>query len=389
MNVLIIGNGISAKSAYELALKTKDNPFLLIGKEEKIEEKYRYYLNEELPQIINKFDLFVISPGVYFDDERLIYIKQYNKKIIGEIEYAYLKMEHKPFIIAITGSNGKTSITEALYYVLSKLNYDVYKGGNIGIPFSSISLSLSNSSFLILELSNFQLDYIDKFTPNIAIITNITPNHLDKVENYESYVKSKLKIYKNMSVNNHLIYLENIDGIIDFKGNKYIIRNNINHLLVNKSIVEKVMDILNINNYEEYLDEFKGVKYRLEKINNHLYHDGKSTTPESTINAIKVINNNDNLIIIIGGKNKNLDFNELINIKVKKFIVYGEVSKILNGDNIINVNTLKEAFNKYKEIKDKNTILLYSPACTSFDQYENYIKRCQEFDQLIREEGYV
>lgn len=390
MKILIIGSGVSAIEAYKLALRVNDIPTLLIGENE-IENVigFTYILNDNLKENINNYDLFVLSPGVYYDDYRLILLKNRNKKIISEIEYAYIHIKEKPLIIAVTGSNGKTSIVEHLYYVFNKLNYPVKKGGNIGIALSSLADNLKKDQILIVEVSNFQLDHIVTFKPDISIITNITPNHLDRVKDFNAYQNSKLRIYQNMNINDDLIYLDTIDNLILFLGNKHIIKDQNNHLVNNKLIVKKVFEILNIIVEEQLINSFKGVEYRLQKLNDFIYHDGKSTTPSSTYNAIKTINNEKNIILIIGGRNKKLSFSKILELKLQKIIVYGELAKELFSDSLIKVKTLKEAIDKFDTIRNKDSILLYSPGCTSFDQYKNYIERCKEFEQLIREKGYV
>lgn len=390
MKILIIGAGISALSAYELALKVDDDPYLLIDKNEinKVDNK-NYYFNDDLPKIIDLFELFIISPGVYYDDKRLILLKEKKKRILSEIDYSYLNIKRNVTIIAVTGSNGKTTIIEWLYYVLLRKNKNVYKAGNIGIPFSSIVLDLKENDFVLLELSNFQLDYSFYIKPQISIITNISENHLDKMQDFNYYVSTKLKIYQNMGVNDYLLINSNLENIVKYKGNIIKIKDKINNRIFNKNIVCNVLKILNIKVSNKFIKSFKGVKYRNQKISKNIYHDGKSTTPSSTLSAIKSIKKRNELIVIIGGRNKNLSFAELLKEKVKYFIVYGELSNLIKGENIINVKTLKEALDKYDLLKNKKTILLYSPACTSFDQYNNYIERCEEFNKLIRGKKYV
>ena len=388
MKVLIIGSGISALSAYNLALDKKDNPILLVSENEadKI-DGYQFILNKDLITKINEYDLFVISPGVYYSDERLIILKKNNKKVISEIEYAYTKLDSKPFIIGVTGSNRKTSIVEHLSIVLKNIRLNVIKGGNIGIAFSSLINKINNENIVILELSNFQLDYIESFKPNIAIITNITPNHLDKTPSYMDYINSKLNIYKNMTNNDHLIILDNLKDLVIYQGYTHHISKQHNHLETNKLFIKKVLNILNIKD-EKFIDEFKGVKYRLQKINDHIYHDGKSTTPSSTLEALRFINN-ENVILILGGRNKNLCFKEILDFKIHKIIVYGELKSEIKGNNVIKVNSLKDAVYKFNSLRNDKSILLYSPGCTSFDQYNSYLERCEEFDKLIKELGYV
>jgi len=389
MKILIIGAGISAISAYELAKKNNDDPYLLIAQNEleKIESK-NYILNEQLKDFIDEFELFIISPGVFYNDPRLIILMKNNKKILSEIDYAYLNINKKVKIIGVTGSNGKTTIVEWLYYILSK-KVTVHKAGNIGIPFSSVIGNIKDNDYVLLELSNFQLDFSRYIKPQIAIITNISENHLDKMKDYNHYLSSKLKIYQNMNKNDHLLINSNLGKVVDYNGNIYRIKNRINHFKYNIKIIEKVLKIMNIKVSKKTIKSFLGVKYRNQKLTSNIYHDGKSTTPTSTLSAIHSFKKKNNLVVIIGGRNKNLSFNDLLKEKVLCFIVYGELSKIIKGKNIFNVNTLKEAIEEYDKIKNKKTILLYSPACTSFDQYKNYIERCEEFDRLIKEKKYV
>lgn len=388
MEILILGRGKSAKALFN-KLKDNNNVKFAIEENEKIDE-YSIYKKDVN---INQYNIFYVSPGISFKDKLIVKLKENNKLISSEINYALDKLKkHK--IIAISGSNGKTTVASILHFILDKLNIKNVVCGNIGDPLVNY-INVSIDTLIILELSSFQLENIKYLNPYISIITNITPNHLDR-HTFEEYIECKKNIYKNINKNNYFIsdkstikkYKMNpICNILTYK--KYKVKSKYlkgNHNYLNFGIIKEVMNILNIKSYKKYIKEFKGVKYRLEYIgkynNTNIYNDAKSSTIYSSIEAVKSVGYN--TLLILGGRNKNIDYSSINNIKVKKIIMYGEEAKKTNLK-IEKFNDLNDIFNYLKLHINEYKNILYSPGFTSFDLYENYIKRGEDFENKCKE----
>lgn len=388
MEILILGRGISAKGLYK-ELSKDNNVTYAIEKYEELDNLSIYKDDVD----INKYDYFYISPGVRNDDKLFINIKKY-KSFSSEIEYALEKLKnHK--IIAITGSNGKTTVASMLHDVLNKKNIKNVVCGNIGDPLINY-VNVSLDTIIILEISSFQLEYLKHIKPYISIITNITPNHLDR-HTYNDYICIKKKITLFQDNNDYLLinkktfitfnFLTNAKTIFIKKKrikNKYLLGN---HNYENFGFIIQVMKILKVKNYKKILTEFKGVKYRLEYIGKYnktrIYNDAKSTTPYSTKVALQCFNYN--TLLIMGGKNKNIDYSFIEKINIKKIIMYGEEAMNNKNNNILKFKTLKDIFIYLKDHINEYKVILYSPGFTSLDQYNNYKERGNEFEKLCFE----
>jgi len=388
MEILILGRGKSALSL-EKELSINNNITFAIEDYEKLDNKSVYKKDVD----INKYEIYYISPGVKNNDELLLKLKDNHKIISSELEYALDKLKnHK--IIAITGSNGKTTVASLLHYVLNKKGIKNVVCGNIGDPLINY-INVDVSTYIILEISSFQLERINNLKPYISIITNITPNHLDR-HTFEQYIEIKKKIYLNQGKDEYLIinrktykeYKINTNTNLKIINNKRIKSEYLigKHNQENISFVCKVLDILNIKNYKKIIKEFRGVKFRLEylgKYNNTLiYNDAKSTTMYSTIEAIKSVGKN--TLLIIGGRNKNIDYSFINDYKVKEIIIFGEEATKTHLS-IKKFKDLKEIMPYLKTNINKYNVVLFSPGFTSFDLYNNYIERGEDFEKLIYE----
>ncbi len=376
------------------------------------------------------YDLMVLSPGIPTD---LDFVQEAQEKIevVGTVEVSQRFISGN--YIGITGTNGKTTTTTLTYEIFKEAGRNAYSVGNIGNPISSVE-DTDNHKDLIAELSSFQLETIKDFRVHIATVLNITEDHLNRHHTMEKYIECKSNIYKNQTEDDYLILnydneitrdlkTENmIPHVIYFSKSKikkgiYV---NDNKIYANVDKQEYIMDVdditipgeHNLENvlaavaiaYLEGIDsrhirkavhEFKGVEHRIEYVSAIdgviCYNDSKATNPDSAIVAIKTMNTP--TILIAGGKDKNNNFDEFINSfngKIKTLILLGETKDIIRKsaeknqfNNIIMVETMEDAVNKAFEKAEKGDAILLSPACASFDMYDNYEKRGEDFKKWI------
>jgi UDP-N-acetylmuramoylalanine--D-glutamate ligase len=409
----------------------------------KIKENYKEVLiingiqweNEQhTEELILNADVVMKSPGI--SDKAPIIKKLVAKKIpvISEIEFA--AQFTNAITIGITGSNGKTTTTMLTYHILKQGALNVGLGGNIGKSFAW-QVAEENYDVYVLELSSFQLDGIINYKPHIAIITNISPDHLDRYDyKYENYIESKFRITRNQTKDDYLIYDADDEAInawlqnnkvkaqlIPFSISKSVengaflnnntMEININeeeflmettqialegkHNMKNAMAATSVANILRIRKQtiRESLSNFQGVEHRLEKvlkIQNVLYiNDSKATNVNATFFALDSMTTP--TVWILGGVDKGNDYTELmalVNEKVKAIICLGvENKKIIDAfgnivDIMVEVDNMHDAVNTARHIAEKGDTVLLSPACASFDLFQNYEDRGNQFKREVR-----
>jgi UDP-N-acetylmuramoylalanine--D-glutamate ligase len=390
MKIAVLGDGVTAK-----AVKNKINT-----------------LSNHSIVGLDAADYIVASPGIPPE--------QYPKTetpIISEIELAYLlfaNTKNCPVFIGITGTNGKTTVTSLLGSIL---NCPV--AGNIGKTL--ISYVPENKTeeenvpkYIVVELSSYQLETTYTFHPKIAIITNITEDHLERHKTLEEYSRVKANIFKNQKENDLLIYKR--DDLLtqsllkkcksklfafDHKEDKYNVKeyiklpgihNQENAIVATYTALELGLPI---DTVLERIKAFNGVEHRIELVTKHndtdIYNDSKSTNPDSTITAIKALQNDG--ILILGGKDKNTSLDELclyIKKNILKVILIGEAKhrfkkelRNKNYDSIIEVDNMQSAVETAFKYVDKAKYLLLSPACASFDMYKNFEDRGKHFKKIV------
>ena len=439
-SIIILGAGESGIGCALLAQSRGYNVF--VSESNNIHESTRIQLienniefeeNSHSKAIKMKPDFVVKSPGIP-DTSQIIksYIKN-NINVISEIEFASRHTDSE--IIAITGSNGKTTTTLLTHQILSDQGLNVTIGGNIGTSFSSLLIS-SDYSYLVLEVSSFQLDGIVEFKPHIAVITNLSPDHLDRYKNYEDYIKSKFRIVMNQNSNDYLIY----DGD-DPTINSYINKNNIKSKLIPFSTERKIEEGAYYNNQSinisinkkklvmptenfsikgkhniknamaaatvahllkirkqtirKSLEHFQSVEHRLENvltINKVNYiNDSKATNVNATYYALDTMEAP--TIWIVGGidkGNKYEDLFPLVHKKVKAIICLGKnnFKLIENFENIVEyiveTTSMEEAVSTAYKIAKPGYNVLLSPACASFDLFDDYKDRGRQFKASVR-----
>jgi UDP-N-acetylmuramoylalanine--D-glutamate ligase len=441
MRLVILGGGESGIGTAILGKKKGYDVF--VSDFGKIKENYKEVLSingikwEEEKHTEKKIlnaDVVMKSPGIP-DKSPIVKMLIENKiPVISEIEFAAPFTKAKT--IGITGSNGKTTTTMLTYHLLKSAGINVGLGGNIGKSFAW-QVAEDKYDYYVLELSSFQLDGIINYKPDIAIITNISPDHLDRYEyKYENYIASKFRITMNQTENNFLIYDADDEAISEwFKNNKtkaqlipfsltktfekgaYIkdknMEININeeefvmetqyialegkHNLKNAMAATSVAKLLQIRKQtiRESLSNFQGVEHRLEKVlkiqNVQYINDSKATNVNAAFFALDSMNSP--TVWIVGGVDKGNDYSELMSLvheKVKAIICLGvDNKKIIDAfgnivDMMIEVTSMQDAVTMAQRLAEKGDTVLLSPACASFDLFENYEDRGRQFKNAVQ-----
>ncbi|MBP2284244.1 UDP-N-acetylmuramoylalanine--D-glutamate ligase [Flavobacterium sp. CG_23.5] len=441
MRLVVLGGGESGIGTAILGKKKGYDVF--VSDFGKIKANYKEVLiingiaweeEQHTEALILNADVVMKSPGI---PEKSPIVKKLIEKgiaVISEIEFA------APFtdatIIGITGSNGKTTTTMLAYHLLKSAGLNVGLGGNIGKSFAWLVADNKFDSY-VLELSSFQLDGIKDFKPHIAIITNISPDHLDRYEyKYENYIDSKFRITMNQTEEDYLIYDADDEAIagwfkthttkaklIPFSLTKTFsegayIKNNKMEITINQeefkmdtehialegkhnmknamaaTSVAKLMQIRK-STIRESLSNFQGVEHRLEKVlkiqNVQYINDSKATNVNATFFALDSMNTP--TVWIVGGVDKGNDYNELMSLvreKVKAIICLGvDNKKIIDVfgnvvDIMVEVDNMNDAVKMAQRLTEKGDTVLLSPACASFDLFENYEDRGNQFKQAVK-----
>ncbi len=370
------------------------------------------------------FDIMIKNPGIEPKHPCVLKALDLKIDIVNEMEVAYHYLPKHIKIIGITGSNGKTTTTTMLYELLKKHHVPCHLGGNIGFPLSQIVNDIKSGDVLVLEISDHQLYNLKDFKTDISILTNICPTHLDFHGNYENYKKTKQKIFNHHGSSDlAIINASNTDSLEvteKIKSRKEYFNNQENYyndkgIYINSKLVIKLSDIKikGSHNYEnilacllalkeiafdkrlikEYLSNFNGVEHRIEivdsKRNIEFYNDSKATNPTSTLIALKTMTKKTHLIL--GGMERSQDFHELdgeIN-KVAGIYAIGEVTKrVANYAKKMHIpcykcETLEKAMHQIKENVQNDEAVLLSPASASWDQYDKFETRGEEFKKLV------
>ena len=439
--LVVLGGGESGVGAALLGKEKEYNVFL--SDAGKIAKKYIDVLRhneiewEEERHTESKIlnaDIVVKSPGIPDHIPLIQKLNTASVSVISEIEFAALFTSAN--IIGITGSNGKTTTTLMVHQILSHAGLDVAIGGNIGDSFAK--QVLNNNTNYVLELSSFQLDGIENFRPHIAIITNITPDHLDRYDyKFENYIASKFRIAMNQTSEDYLIYDSDDEVIVSYlkthniqstlvpfslsrkvKNGTYLEQNNIiiefnnrdiimptttlalegKHNIKNAMAASTVAHLLKIRNatIRESLEGFQGAEHRLEQvltINKVQYvNDSKATNVNATYYALESMNTP--TVWIVGGVDKGNDYKVLfpfVNEKVKAIICLGKDNDALFDafgtmvENIIETQSMIKAVQIAYKIATAGEAVLLSPACASFDLFENYEDRGHQFKAAVRQ----
>jgi len=440
--ILILG---FARSGYEVAkyLIGKDNEVIL--NDSKAEDSHDLEKINELKELGVKFifgshpdnlldssfDFLIKNPGVPIDHKYVLMAKDLNIEVINEVEMAYRLLPDGIKIIGITGTNGKTTTTTLTYEILKKAYGErVVLAGNIGFPLCSFLTTLNNDSILVMEVSCQQLENLSTFKPNIAVMTNLSPAHIDFFKSYDNYKRVKSKLFKNQKNEDiAILNIENKDVMDETKdilattkffsseniiNGSYLKDNNIYYYdevvmscddvkIVGKHNLENVMAAimvakeLGVTNdiICDVISSFSGVEHRLEYVDTindvMFYNDTEATNIKCTQIALSSFNKP--IILILGGLERGQDFTELTPFmkNVKSIVAIGQCrERVLEYGKSIGVDTysyeyLTDGFDKCVEVSKSGDIILLSPASASWDQYKECEIRGAEFKKKVEE----
>ena len=442
--VLVVGTGISGVAATELLLKNGSRVILFDGNQEldaaALKEKNPQLTEVEIilgtlkEEDLKRIDLAVLSPGVPTDLPMVEQIREKEIPIWGEIELAY--QFTKGAVVAITGTNGKTTTTALTGEIMANYFPDVKVVGNIGIPYTSVAADTTDETVTVAEISSFQLETIHEFHPKVTAILNITPDHLNRHHTMECYIRTKESITRNQTRDEVCVlnyedeelrkfgetlhctplYFSSVrkleNGLFYEDGAIYYARDGQNE----KVIDVDELNILGLHNYEnamaatgmaltmgvsldkirESLKKFQAVEHRIEYVTEwngiRFYNDSKGTNPDAAIKGIQAMNRP--TYLIGGGYDKQSTYDEWIESfdgKVKKLVLIGqtrekiaECAKKHGFTQIELCDSLEEAIDVCcKDAKSGDAVLL-SPACASWGMFKNYEERGRIFKEYVR-----
>jgi UDP-N-acetylmuramoylalanine--D-glutamate ligase len=376
-------------------------------------------------------DLIVVSPGVPVDAPPLVQARASGEPVIGEVELA---AQHLPGpIVAITGSNGKTTTTSLAGDILTAGGLPTVVGGNIGTPAISLVEHAARETVIVLEISSFQLETIQTFRPRVAVILNITPDHLDRHRTFQAYVDAKARIFENQQTSDFAVLNEDDPTCLTLagrtrgqvfwfsrkkevkqgaylEGGRILFRDGAGQreiMLVSEIRLKGAHNVENVlggicagvlmgvapDKIRHAVRDFKAVEHRLEYVTTikgvEYYDDSKATNVDATIKALESFPAN--IHLILGGKDKGSDYtvlNDLLRQRVKRVYTIGVAadkieSHIKGAAEIVHAETLDNAIRRAHAVAQPGDIVLLAPACASFDQFQSYNHRGQVFKEVV------
>ena len=376
-------------------------------------------------------DLIVVSPGVPVDAPPLVQARALGESVIGEIELAAQFLPGP--IVAITGSNGKTTTTTLTGEIMTAAGFPALVGGNIGTPAISLAERAKPETVIVLEVSSFQLETIQTFRPRVAVVLNVTPDHLDRHRTFEIYAGAKARIFENQQASDFAVL--NADDptcvamgsraraqVFWFSRSKEVQQGAWTHdgniLFRDASGQREILQVSEIplkgaHNLENVLAavcagtlmgcapekirqavrDFKAVEHRLEFVATirgvDYYNDSKATNVDATIKALESFPAN--IHLILGGKDKGSDYtvlNHLLQQRVKRVYTIGaaaaKIESQIKGPEVVHAETLENAIRKANAVAQSGDVILLAPACASFDQFKSYEHRGRIFKEIVQ-----
>ena len=441
--VLVVGTGKSGVAATGLLLKEKVQT-VLFDADKELDTKEFFEKNPSLNGVslilgdlsdeqIKQFDIAVLSPGVPTDIPMVNRLRDAGVKIWGEIELAYAFGKGR--IIAITGTNGKTTTTALTGEIMAEHYDDVRVVGNIGIPYTSMVQGTTEETVTVAEISSFQLETIHEFRPHVSAILNITPDHLNRHHTMENYIKAKEDITKNQTADDFCVlnyedevlrtFAEKCPAKVIFFSSRrvldegfYLEGEEIMYAHDNKT--DRVINVNDLNllgrhNYEnvmaacamsvsigvpmdkivEVLKTFKALEHRIEYVTEkrgvRFYNDSKGTNPDAAIQGIRAMNRP--TLLIGGGYDKQSEYDEWIEAfdgKVKELVLIGQTADKIEAcakkhwfNNVVKKETFEDAITYCYAHAVSGDAVLLSPACASWGMFPNYEERGRIFKEIV------
>ena len=440
--VLVFGSGISGIGAVKL-LEDHGAEVILYDGNDKLDKvamkeqlgdgvKAEIILGEFPEKLIDTLDIAVLSPGVPTDLPVVNAMRDKKVAVIGEVELAYAF--GKGDVLAITGTNGKTTTTTLLGEIMKAYKEHTYVVGNIGNPYTVAARQMEEDAVAVAEMSSFQLESIVTFRPKVSAILNFTPDHLNRHHTMEAYVNAKKNIAKNQTAEDYCIlnyedertreFGEHIDAQVIYFSSRQKLEKGIyldNGNMIYKNPEEVLvcnvdeLQLLGMHNYENYMAAvamaavygvpmdiirkviraFKGVEHRIEYVTEKngvvYYNDSKGTNPDAAIKGIQAMNRR--TVLLGGGYDKGSEFTEWINAfdgKVKKLILIGATKEKIAADaekcgfhDYVFADTFEEAVLLAAKTAESGEAVLLSPACASWGMFPNYDVRGDEFKRIV------
>lgn len=441
--VLVAGTGISGMGAAGLLMKT-DADLILYDENERLTTQE---IQEKLPEnkdvciiigdltddVIRSLDIAVLSPGIPTDADFVNRMRDAGVRIWGELELAY--EFSKGTVLAITGTNGKTTTTTLLGEILKNYYEDVYVVGNIGTAFTGVAPNTTEESYVVAETSSFQLETVDKFHPKVSAILNLTPDHLNRHHTMEGYVAAKKNIMKNQTEDDFVILnyddvltrgiarsacpqviffssIQTLENGYYFHNKKIFYAENGKTEVICSARGLKILGLHNMENImaavamarcvgvpmdkiRETITSFMGVEHRIEYVSEKkgvaYYNDSKGTNPDAAIKAIQAMVRP--TLLIGGGYDKDSTYDEWIEAfdgKVRYLVLLGatagkiaECARKHGFENIILTESLEEAVKVCAQKAEKGDAVLLSPACASWDMFKSYEQRGRLFKEYV------
>lgn len=438
--VLVFGSGISGIGAVKLLEDQGAEVVLYDGNEsldqaslrEQLGEKTTIVLGEFPEHLLEELELVVLSPGVPTDLPVILAMKEHGIQVIGEVELAYAF--GKGDVLAITGTNGKTTTTSLLGEIMKCHQEEVFVVGNIGNPYTVAASQMTERSVAVAEMSSFQLESIETFRPKVSAILNFTPDHLNRHHTMEAYVEAKKQIAKNQTAEDYCVlnyedertkaFGEEVKAQVLYFSSAHKLERGIyldDGKMIYKNPEEVIvchvdeLQILGIHNYENVMAAvamaavygvpmdtirkailaFKGVEHRIEYVTEKdgvvYYNDSKGTNPDAAIKGIQAMNRK--TVLIGGGYDKNSEYTEWIQAfdgKVKQLILIGATREKIAQDaekcgfhDYVFADTFEEAVLLAAKTAKSGEAVLLSPACASWGMFPNYEVRGEKFKEIV------
>ncbi|HOP63767.1 MAG TPA: UDP-N-acetylmuramoyl-L-alanine--D-glutamate ligase [Spirochaetota bacterium] len=406
---------------------------------DKLDPAVKVIAGDQSPEILDAgFELVVLSPGVPAVIPLLVEAKKRGIPVIAEIELAYRYMKGR--IIAITGTDGKSTTTTLTGYIFRALGFCTFVGGNIGVPLVTFADDTTDDSVTVIELSSFQLETIDTFRPDVAAILNVTPDHLDRYNSIDDYFAAKKRIFMNQTDDDWFVYNKD-NEILALSGNEYprnvlkfsakdsdadadsfflnnsvYYRSEVIDLIIAQENELKIIGIHNMQNIMasilmvvalhkklgavpdfdrivEACRSFPGLEHRMENVGEYMgrtfVNDSKATTIGAVEMAVKSIK--DKGVIIVGGRTKGDDYSRLVPVlkdKARMIVLIGESSdefaELFKDSPHVRAGSMEDAVVKAMQASEDGDMILLSPACASFDMFTSYDERGKVFKECFR-----